>query len=101
MTHYAIVRRDLPLGMVGAALVHAAGESSDRLPSRTNAVVLEVPGEEELVALATGLASRGIGHVVIRESDPPYTGQAMAIGLEPVRDRTEVRRVLSHLPLLK
>jgi hypothetical protein len=46
-------------------------------------VVLHTASEAELLALEKALIEAGIGHKAIREPDPPYFGQLMAIGLEP------------------
>lgn len=82
-------------------MVHAAGESSPGgLPEGTNAVVLEVSGEPELLELAGRLGAAGVRHKLIREPDPPWLGQATAIGLEPVADRAPLRALLRDLPLL-
>jgi hypothetical protein len=70
------------------------------VPRGTHAVVLAVPDERALLAVAARLERRGIPHVLIREPDAPWHGAAMAIGLAPVPDRREVRRVLGGLPLL-
>jgi hypothetical protein len=96
-----IVRRDLPRGLQGAMLVHAAGESSPgNLPEDTHAIVLSVPDEPALLLLAEKLAKFGVRHVTIREPDAPWNNALMAIGLFPARKET-VRRHLSSLPLLK
>lgn len=101
-THYVIVRSDLPLGFLVAQAVHAAGESSPtRVPVGTNAVVLSVPGEPELLALAARLEAAGVAHTLIREPDAPWLGQATAIGIEPVNDRSALRPLLCTLPLLR
>lgn len=82
-------------------MVHAAGESSPgNLSEGTNAVVLEVVGERELLELADKLSVAGVGHRLIREPDPPWLGQATAIGLEPVADRAPLRALLRGLALL-
>jgi len=85
-------------------LVHAAGESSAvrlaSLPEDTHAIVLSVPDEPALAALAERLAKAGVAHVAIREPDPPWNNSLMAIGLVPGR-REDLRRHLSSLPLLK
>ncbi len=95
--HYVIVRRDLPLGVQAAMLVHAAGESGPA-STGTYAVVLTVADEASLVSLDQRL--RHIPHTLIRESDSPYGGQAMAIGAL-VSNRAEIRKLTSSLPLLK
>ncbi len=96
-----IVRKDLPRGLQSAMLVHAAGESSPgNLPHDTHAIVLAVPDEPALVALAERLAKRGVAHVTIREPDAPWNDALMSIGLMPAR-REDLKRHLSSLPLLK
>lgn len=101
LTHYIVVRRDLPLGLLAAQVVHAAGESApQRLPPGTYAIVLSVEGPAELEALAARLGARNVRHTLIRENDPPYSGQATAIGVEPAR-RSVLARHLSSLPLLR
>ncbi|UCC74923.1 MAG: hypothetical protein JSV86_10350 [Gemmatimonadota bacterium] len=102
LTHYVIVRADLPIGLQAAQIVHAAGESVvRRVPRGTNAVVLAVPSEDALRDVSTTLTDHRVDHATIIESDPPYTGQMTAIGVRPVRDRYTVRRCLSSLPLLR
>ena len=101
LTHFVVVRADLPLGFLAAQVVHAAGESSPgNLDQGTNAVVLSVPNEAELAAVERRLQLAGIAHVAIREPDAPWDGALCAIGLVPVADCAPVRRVLSALPLL-
>lgn len=90
----------MPVGFLAAQVVHAAGESiRQKLPPHTNAVVLSVPNEQALRDLHQKLEN--IDHELIIEIDEPYTGQATAIGLAPVSDRAEAKKVLSGLPLLK
>lgn len=55
---------------------------------------------EGLQALRERLETACVPHRAIVESDNPYAGELMAIGLEP-RPRNEVRRYVSSLPLLK
>jgi len=101
LAHYVVIRKDLPLGILAAQLVHAAGESSPgNLPPGTHAIVLEVPDEPALAALGRRLVLAGVAHVRIVEDAQPWTGQLMALGLVPV-PREEVRRRLSSLPLLR
>ncbi|MCC6995884.1 MAG: hypothetical protein IT370_14845 [Deltaproteobacteria bacterium] len=115
------MRRDLPLGMIAAQLIHAAGESSPGgLASGTRAVALMVEDEAALRALAQSLVRWGVPHVQIREPDPPWSGaenpeqdnaeprsagssSLMAIGVVPMapRDRKQLRRLLGGLPLLR
>jgi len=109
-----IVREDLPRGVLAAQLTHAAGESAAlwsslrdgagpgrTLPENTHAVVLAVPNERALLAVADRLSARSIVYTLIREPDAPFHGEGTAIGLAPVSDRREVRRALSNLPLLR
>jgi len=60
--------------------VHAAGETGPASP-HTIAVVLQVADEAELLALYAELDA-GSEHMprLIREPDPPWDGQALALG---------------------
>lgn len=101
LTHYVLVRSDLPLGFLAAQVVHAAGESSPgNLPHATNAVVLSVPDESTLREYCARLERAGVAHVPIHEPDAPWLGQMTAIGIAPVADRRALRPLLSSLPLL-
>lgn len=110
-----IVRADLPLGVMAAQIVHAAGESSPGLlGSGTFGFVLSVPDEKALSAELLRLQARGVrliesgqtppedmlSMMAIREPDPPYYGQLMALGLVPAR-KEAWRRHVSCLPKLK
>ena len=100
-THYVVVRKDLPLGILAANVVHAAGESSPGfLPAGTYAVVLAVPDEPALVKLAARLYRAGLPFVTVLEPDPPWSGQMMAIGVVPAR-KEALRKHLSSIPLLR
>ena len=83
---------------MAAQLIHAAGESG---PAETGtvAVALQVPYEHKLVALSERLERHDIEHVLIREPDPPWNGQAMALGVRPT-DRGKVRRHFKNLKLV-
>lgn len=99
--HYVVVRRDLPIGVLAAQLVHAAGESSPGdLSPGTNAVVLAVSDEAALRAVAERLGRADIAFVRVEEPDAPYLGQLMAIGVRPAKKEV-VRRALASLPLLR
>lgn len=96
-----VLRRDLPLGVLAAQAVHAAGESSPgNLPEGTYAVVLAVPDEPALRTLEARLRMAGVAFRSIVEVDEPYAGALMALGLEP-RPRSAVSRLLSSIPLLR
>lgn len=89
------------MGAQAAQLIHAAGESSPgNLPKSTFAIALTVRDEAELHELAIKLDHAGIAFKLIHEPDEPFNGQLMAIGVLP-RPRSQLRRHLSNLPLLK
>lgn len=101
ITHYVIVRRDLPLGVLGAMLIHAAGESSPGdLGEATFAIALAVADEAALIRLFLRLSAQGVEITPVHEPDAPYNGQLMAIGVRPML-RSRVSRFLSDVPLLK
>ena len=54
----------------------------------------------QLAELERQLAAAGVRFAAIRESDPPYQGELLAIGIEPQR-KSKVRRYVSSLPLLR
>lgn len=96
-----MVRADLPIGVMVAQVIHAAGESSDGdISSGTHAVALSAESEIQLLALEKRLISQNISHVAIREPDAPYFNQLMAIGIAP-GDRALIRKEVSQLPLIK
>lgn len=94
-----VVRRDLPIGLLAAQIVHAAGESGPA-DAGTHAVVLTAPNEAALEAVSARLSAQGIAHMRIVENAPPYEGQLMAIGVPPAR-KEALRKHLSMLPLLR
>ena len=98
--HFVIVREDTPDGVQFAQTIHATGESCEGHPKGTHAYALAARDEEHLLELADRLWAAEIPHVVVREPDPPYNGQAMAIGIFPTQDKAMVDRVTSSLPLL-
>jgi hypothetical protein len=101
LTHYCVVRDDLPRGVLAAQLIHAAGESGAGQRG-LYAVALVVRGEAELLLVEDRLRFHEVPFRAIREPDPPWCGQLMAIGVVPMaRDDRDLRRVLQRLPLLK
>jgi len=107
LIHYTIVRRDLPLGVVCAQLVHAAGESAALYKSPTGrpfggsiAVVLEVKNEAALGKAVQLLFEHNIPHIRVRESAPPYLGAFMAIGVVPM-ERELIAPLLIEFQTLK
>lgn len=108
LTHYCVVRDDLPRGVLAAQLIHAAGESGagqqglQAGPTGLYAVALAVRDEAALLLVEDRLRFYDIPHRAIREPDAPWCGQLMAIGVVPMaRDERTLRRVLQRLPLLK
>ena len=101
LTHYCIVRRDLPLGLIGANIQHAAYESGDgTIIEHLHAVTLTCPDEASLRKLWERLKAAGVRHRAIVECDGDYAGQIMSIGCAPV-PRRDLQKLLSSLPLLK
>jgi len=93
LSHYCIIRRDLPPGVQDAYLVHAAGESSPgNLPSGTRAVVLSVRDEKSLRRLAEKLSD--VPHVAIVEDGVMYS-----IGIRPAAELGDIQEVTSNLSL--
>ena len=84
-----------------AQVIHAAGESSDRVPHGTYAVALSVANEAELRAIAEHLDALKVSYAGIVESDAPYAGQLCSIGIAPLTDRSTIRKVVSSLPLVR
>lgn len=100
LTHYCVVRADLPVGMQAAQLIHAAGYSSPgNLPAGTYAVALHARDELHLRAIAAALDCAGLPHHLIVEADAPYEAQAMAIGIPPTAVRRKLKPILGGLPL--
>lgn len=107
LTHYIIVRRDLPLGVCAAMITHAAGESGalysnpeDGRFRHATAVVLEVKNEEKLWAANRLLTDNQVQRIMVSEIGGPYDGQFMAIGLVPVEGRLEMLKELQTLKVL-
>lgn len=98
--HYVIVRADLPLGVMVAQTIHAAGESGPATAG-TRAVALEVAGEAELERVEERLLEAGIRHVAVREPDPPWNNALMAIGIAPTVRHPNLRRIVRRLALLR
>jgi len=85
---------------MGAMLVHAAAESARGTKPGTFAVVLSSPDEAALKDLEYRLKCATIPHSAFREPDPPFNGQLMSIGIEPVEDRRMIRKFLKGFKLL-
>ena len=63
-------------------------------------MALTVKDEAQLRHLAETLEQAGLPHHLAIESDAPYEGQAMALGICPT-DRSKLKRYLSQYPLLR
>jgi hypothetical protein len=101
VTHYAVVREDLPRNVLGLVLFHAGGESSDgTLDQETHGVVLAAANERALEQEAQRLRALGIDFVEIREDRPPWNGALMALGVRPGRKEV-LRRAFSSMRLLR
>ena len=100
--HYCIARENLPRGVIAAQLVHAAGESNPK-GQHSYAVVLSASSEAELLDIEKKLCEAEISHVAVRESDAPYNGELMAIGINPVirSSNKRLRRIVSGIKLLR
>lgn len=103
IAHYVIVRTDLPVGSKFAMVGHAAGESGpgmEKFPKHCYFLALAARDEAHLKELSLMLTMKGIVHRPIYESDGPYCGQMMSLGIPPQK-RDKVYRLLSQLPKLK
>ena len=77
--------------------VHAAGESAGGpLPEGVYAIALHADDMAHLFKVACLLAKNHIKHKLIIESDAPYEGQLMAIGIAPM-EREKIRPFLADL----
>ena len=77
LAHYCVVRRDLPLGVIAAQLIHAAGCSArGPPPPHTHAVALSVSDEAALILLTDRMRDLGIELVAIREPRPAVPRRA-------------------------
>ena len=71
------------------------------MPPNTYAVALAAKSEEHLAFLEDKLRRLSIPHVAIREPDTPWNGALMAIGIQPLADRKQLKKVTSSLALLR
>lgn len=100
LTHYVILRSDLPCGVMVANTVHAAGESAG-VPSGTYSVALATADQAELESVKAKLEELGIPFSAVIETEGEHAGELMAIGVEPLTDRSMIRKAVSCLPLVK
>lgn len=80
---------------MAAAIVHAAGESAGRVPVPTGTYAVAL-ASNDLEGLSCRLAEKNISHKRIIENDC-----LVAIGCAPLRDRSQIRKVVSSLPLVR
>ena len=101
LSHYIVVRGDLPKGCIVAQAVHAAAESvNGPVPGDTHAVVLQADNESELLMTAGDLAAACVPHKVIIETDGGFAGQAMALGVRP-SEKSAIAPLLKHLKVYR
>ncbi|MBW2288653.1 MAG: hypothetical protein JRG90_12615 [Deltaproteobacteria bacterium] len=86
--------------MMVANTVHAAGESAG-IPPGTFAVALATADQAELEQVRDRLTELGVPFSAIVETQGEHAGELMAIGVEPLTDRSEIRKAVSSLPLVK
>lgn len=100
---YILVRRDLPFNVMCVNIAHAAGESIviAPIPGSTRLALLGVDDETQLIEYAELAAKKDFHAVLIREPDEPYSGAAMALGLEPSLRRNQLRKLFYHLDKLE
>jgi len=55
---------------------------------------------DQLLVLEQQLIEAQVPHRAVRESDQPYAGELMAIGIRPA-PKDQVQRYVSSLPLLR
>jgi len=106
LTHYIIVRRDMPLGVVCAQVTHAAGESfyafGDHVgfsfdTTGTTAVVLGARDEKQLNYYMRRLMKAWIHAIMITENAGQFANKDTAIGVWPTVERAAVFKVLKKL----
>jgi hypothetical protein len=83
-----------------ANTIHAAGESAG-VPPGTFAVALATADQTELEQVRDRLTELGVPFSAVVETQGEHAGQLMAIGVEPLRDRAQIRKAVSSLPLVK
>lgn len=82
---------------------HAAGESAfagEELPPRTHAIVLAARDLNHLDSIAKILRMKGVAYVPIFESDVPYNGAFMAIGVVPA-PTASIKKYFGGIPLYR
>lgn len=96
-----VVRGDIPIGRQAGYILHAAAISSHgKHVDGCYAIALKCKDEAELRQIRFDLERAGIELESFVESDSPYGGQLMSIGLVP-GPRSKLRKYLSQLPTVK
>lgn len=98
MTHYCVALDTLTHGQRCAQLIHAAGDTGPA-PEGCYAVALEASARE-LLKLESQLRSASIPYRAIREPDPPFNGELVAIGIFPCL-RESVNKYTKRLRVIK
>lgn len=70
------------------------------VPPGTHAIALVADSESALARVRCALDAAGVPHVAVVESDAPWTGQLMAIGVAPQPRTPKLKRLLGHLALV-
>ena len=103
--HYILTRADLPAKVQVVNIAHAADESitPELAPLRkdTRLCWLHAKDEVDLALYADELARKSVPHAVVRGTDGPHAGQAMALACAPSLQRSKLRKIFHHLPLAK
>ena len=97
--HYCILRKDLDIGALAAQLLHAAGESN---PGGLHSFAVAL-WSNDLEVIEAKLIEAEIPHASIRESDPPFYGELVAIGIHPCirKENKKLRQIVAGLSLIK
>lgn len=99
--HYCLIREDLPLGTIGAQLIHAGARSANGLhDDTTHSVCLAAQNERHLCEIEYRLIEAGIHHISIREPDEPWRNALMAIGIPP-QPQKNLRKIFRDLKKLE
>jgi sirohydrochlorin ferrochelatase len=89
----------MPHGVQVAQTAHAASEAAGHPP--TIVVALSVPDERALREVVRALGGLSVDHHLVVEDSGPFAGQATAVGVVPIADRSAVRKAVSSLPLVR
>lgn len=85
-------------------ILHSAGESATLaapLPNCVRAVVLQVHSENDLLCVERKLRTASVPFILFRETEGPWAGQAMSLGVVPCARTPVLRKILGKLALLR